>query len=73
MSDKEYVVYLATSDPDRKLYVSLSDSETVWDMTTDISWAGTFSLDYAESVRDAGRAELGLELKIEEVEEDDDD
>ena len=73
MSDKEYVVYLATSDPDKKLYISLSKSETVWDMTTDISWAETFSLGHAESVRDAGRAELGLELKIEEVEEDDGD
>nr|DAS43812.1 MAG TPA: hypothetical protein [Caudoviricetes sp.] len=71
MSDKEYVVYLATSDPDRKLYVSLSEGETVWDMTTDILWTEKFSLDYAESVRDAGRAELGLELKIEEVEADD--
>lgn len=71
MSDKEYVVYLATSDPDKKLYVSLSDGETVWDMTTDILWTEKFSLDHAEYVRDAGRAELGLELKIEEVEEDD--
>lgn len=73
MSEKEYVVYMATSDPDRKLYISLSKSETVWDMTTDISWAGIFSLGYAESVRDAGREELGLELKIEEVEEEDDE
>lgn len=73
MSDKEYVVYLATSDPYRKLYVSLSEGETVWDMTTDILWTEKFSLDHAESVRDAGRAELGLELKIEEVEEGDDD
>ena len=70
MSDKEYVVYLATSDPDRKLYVSLSESETVWDMTTDVLWAETFTLDHAESVRDAGRAELGLELKIEEFDDD---
>lgn len=73
MSDKEYVVYLATSDPDRKLYISLSKSETVWDMTTDISWAEVFSLGHAESVRDSARAELGLELKIEEVEDDEDE
>ena len=73
MSDKEYVVYLATSDPDRKLYISLSKSETVWNMTTDISWAETFSLGHAESVRDAARAELGLELKIEEVNDEGDE
>lgn len=73
MNDKEYVVYLATSDPDRKLYVSLSEGETVWDMTTDILWTEKFSLDHAESVRDAARAELGLELKIEEIDEDDDE
>lgn len=68
MNSKEYVVYLATSDKDRKLYVSLSNSETVWDLTTDIAWAGVFSLSHAESIRDVGCAELGLELTIEEVE-----
>lgn len=73
MNSKEYVVYLATSDKDRKLYVSLSNSETVWDLTTDIEWAGVFSLSHAESIRDTGRAELGLELTIEEVEEKDDE
>ena len=55
----------------KKLYISLSKSETVWDMTTDIGWADMFSLGHARSVRDAARAELGLELKIEEVGEDD--
>lgn len=45
MNSKEYVVYLATSDKDRKLYVSLSNSETVWDFTTDIAWAGVFSFE----------------------------
>lgn len=57
-----------------KSYTSvLSKSETVWDMTTDIGWADVFSLGHAQSVRDAARAELGLELKIEEFENDDDD
>lgn len=73
MNDKEYLVYLATSDPETKLYVSLSNCETIWDLTTDISWAGLFSLGSAESTRDKARAELGLELKIEEVDEDDDE
>lgn len=73
MNSKEYVVYLATSDKDRKLYVSLSNSETVWDLTTDIEWAGVFSLSHAESIRDVSRAELGFELKIEEVDDGEDD
>ena len=40
-------------------------------MTTDIGWADMFSLGHAQSVRDAARAELGLELSIEEVDEED--
>lgn len=71
MSDKEYVVYLATSDPDKKLYASLSQSETSWTLTTDFSWADLYHLDHAKFVRDAARAELGLELKIEEVDDGD--
>ena len=70
MNEKKYLVYLPTSDKEKKLYASLSQGETVWDLTTDIEWANVYSLYRARLIKDAARAELGLELTIEEYSEE---
>lgn len=70
MSEKKYFVYLPTSDKEKKLYASLSQGETVWDLTTDIEWANVYSLYHARLIKDVARAELGLELTIEEYSEE---
>ena len=55
----------------KKLYVNTSSNEYDWDFSSNIEWAGLFSLERAEMFKERSRKELGLELVIEEVNEED--
>lgn len=48
-------------------------NKTEWGFTTNIGWAESCSLSSAIAIRDRARAELGLELKIEEVNDEGDE
>lgn len=73
MSSKEHLIYLPTTDNNQKLYVGILQGKTEWDFTTNIGWAESCSLSSAEAIRDRARKELGLELTIAEVDDDEGD
>lgn len=73
MSSKEHLIYLSTTSNSQKLYVGILQNKTEWDFTTNIGWAESCSLSSAIAIRDRARAELGLELKIEEVNDEGDE
>ena len=73
MSSKEHLIYLPTTGNSQKLYVGILQNKAEWNFTTNIGWAESCSLSSAEAIRDRARAELGLELMIEEVDEEDDE
>lgn len=70
MSDKKYIIYFRLNMSVKKLYVSTPPNEYDWDFSSNIEWAGLFGLERAEAFKERSRKELGFELVIEEVNED---
>ena len=71
MSDNKYIIYFPLNMSVKKLYVNTPPNEHDWDFSSNIEWAGLFSLERAEMFKERSRKELGLELVIEEVNEED--
>lgn len=71
MSEKDYIIYLPLNMRVKKLYVNIAPNEYDWDFTSNIKWAGLFSKNRADEFKNIALKELGLELEIEEVSEED--